>query len=75
MKGAFLLQEEGEIASKFLNSNNTIPLMYMEKRMYNWPLTQRDTRDLLIRLSTMIVIFETFEKLLYLKNNMESGTE
>ena len=74
MKGAFLLQEEGEIVSKFLNSNNTTPLTYMEKRMYNCPLTHRDTRDLLIGLS-IIVIFQTFEKVFYLKNNMASGTK
>lgn len=74
MKGAFLLQDKGEIGSKFLNSNNTIPLMYMEKRMYNCPLTQRDTRDLLIRLSTTVT-FYTFEKVFYLKNDMASGAK
>lgn len=74
MKGAFLLQDKGEIGSKFLNSNNTIPLMYMEKRMYNCPLTQLDTRDLLIRLSTTVT-FYTFEKVFYLKNDMASGVK
>lgn len=68
------MQEEGEIVLKFVNSNNTIPLTYMEKRMYNCPLTQRDTRDLLIRLS-ITVIFQTFEKVFYVKNNMASGTK
>ena len=37
-------------------------------------MTQRDTRDLLIGLS-IIVIFQTFEKVFYLKNNMASGTK
>lgn len=60
------MQEEGEIVSKFLNSNNTTPLTYMEKQMYNCPLTHRDTRDLLIGLS-IIVIFQTFEKVFTLK--------
>ena len=68
------MQEEEEIVLKFVNSNNTIPLTYMEKRMYNCPLTQRDTRDLLIRLS-ITVIFQTFEKVFYVKNNMASGTK
>ena len=68
------MQEEGEIVLKFVNSNNTIPLTYMEKRMYNCPLTQRDTRDLLIRLC-ITVIFQTFEKVFYVKNNMASGTK
>ena len=68
------MQEEGEIVLKFVNSNNTIPLTDMEKRMYNCPLTQRDTRDLLIRLS-ITVIFQTFEKVFYVKNNMASGTK
>lgn len=68
------MQEEGEIVLIFLNSNKTIPLTYMEKRMYNCPLTQRDTRDLLIRLS-IIVIFQTFEKVFYVKNNTASGTK
>ena len=68
------MQEEGEIVLKFVNSNNTIPLTDMEKRMYNCPLTQRDTRDLLIRLS-ITVIFQTFENVFYVKNNMASGTK
>lgn len=68
------MQEKEESGSKFLKSNSTIPLMYMEKRKYNCPLTQCDTRDLLIRLSTT-VIFYTFEKVFYLKNDMASGAK